>query len=189
MPWLIDAYNVLHQTMPPALAGLGEAGLCDRLTRGIWAAQSCILVCDGKPKPHSPDPAALPHVRLVFTGPHRSADDWITDHARKLSDPRRWVVVTTDRALQQRVRPRRVRLLDSDAFLSALARGQLPPSAPDQTIEGRSARPTKHTPHTIGEQQTQRWLKAFRLDEAQRQAWDGQLRHPGSSDAGESPPS
>ncbi len=51
MRLIIDGYNVLHETMPPPLAGLDEAGLCRALDASVWRSKSPVVVCDGRPKP------------------------------------------------------------------------------------------------------------------------------------------
>ena len=105
MPLLIDCYNVLHAQKPVSLAGLEEASLCALLAASPWARSGVTVVCDGRPKPHSPTPGELASspgggVELIFSGPGRSADDVIIGLIEKDSAPRRLTVVSSDRTIQ-----------------------------------------------------------------------------------------
>lgn len=121
MPIFIDCYNVLHADKPASLAGLGEASLCGLLAGSPWARGGVTVVCDGSPKPHSPDPRDVEPVALIFSGPGRSADDVIIQMIDKDSAPRRLTVVSSDREIRKAARRRRARDISSEAFLEKLA--------------------------------------------------------------------
>ena len=135
MPLLIDCYNVLHAEKPSSLAGLGEASLCGLLARSPWAKGGVTVVCDGRPKPHSPSPSEVGAVTLIFSGEvsggvsggmsgggaGRSADDVLIELIDKDSAPRRLTVVSSDRAIQRAAGRRKARCWSSEAFLKRLA--------------------------------------------------------------------
>jgi len=157
MPILIDCYNVLHAHKPVSLAGLGEASLCALLAASPWARGGVTVVCDGRPKPHSPNPGEVGAVELLFSGAGRSADDVIIELIQKDSAPRRLTVVSSDRQIRKAARRRRARDLSSEEFLSRLAKaarssgtGGPPPSKPDTG--------------PLSGDQVDRWLDAFGID-------------------------
>lgn len=125
MPLIIDCYNVLHTTMPPMLAGLGEAGLCHALARTTWASAGgglggITVVADGRPKPLGVVESPVAVVDLVYAGSHRSADDLIIDLINAYSAPRRLTVVSSDRVIRAAARRRRARDMSSDDFIDKL---------------------------------------------------------------------
>lgn len=131
MPLIIDCYNLLHQPMPPSLAGLDEQGLCRALAASHWAADHATIVCDGSPKPGAPAGSPVAGVSVLYSGPRRSADDLIRCLLHKSSAPRRVTVVTNDRELRQAARRRRARVLSCAAFIHSLARPAAAPPAAD----------------------------------------------------------
>lgn len=157
MALIVDCYNVLHTTMPPMLAGLSEAGLCQALARTSWAGGSggghpggghsggghsggggITVVADGRPKPLGVSESPVAAVDLVYAGSHRSADDLIIDLIDADSAPRRLTVVSSDRQIRAAARRRRARDMTSDAFIDKLchqlrkhAAGPPPPGRPN----------------------------------------------------------
>ncbi len=156
MPLLIDCYNVLHAEKPATLAGLGEASLCGLLAASPWARSGVTVVCDGRPKPHSPDPEAVGAVVLIFSGAGRSADDVIIELIEKDSAPRRLTVVSSDRAIRKAARRRRARDWSSEEFLSRLAKAARP--------SGGAASSGKPASGPLPDEQVDRWLDWFGID-------------------------
>ena len=157
MPVLIDCYNVLHTTMPPALAGMEENALCRMMARSVWRGQRIVIVCDGSVKPSTPSESPVEGVELIYSGKTRSADDVILEMIESDTAPRRLVVVSSDRELQKAARRRRARVLTSDEFIHILAT-PLPPGA--NTV-GR------HASAPLDKAQVDRWLKQFGFDPAE----------------------
>ncbi|MEM6333256.1 MAG: NYN domain-containing protein [Planctomycetota bacterium] len=154
---LIDAYNVLHTTMPPVLAGLDEAGLCVAITRSAFRRHRAVVVCDGRVKPLGPDASPVDGVDLLYSGPSRSADDVIIERIDASSTPRRLTVVSTDRQIRAAARRRRCKSLTSDEFIAAVAESldRTPPPP-------RNAKPAG----PLSDNQVQRWLRHFGIDDA-----------------------
>jgi predicted RNA-binding protein with PIN domain len=157
MPLLIDCYNVLHAEKPASLAGLGEASLCGLLMRSQWARGGVTVVCDGRPKPHSPSPDAVGAVTLIFSGAGRSADDVIIELIEKNTSPRRLTVVSSDRVIRKAARRRRARDVSSEEFLKQLARAA-------QSGGGGTASPGKPAVGPLPDEQVDRWLDWFGID-------------------------
>ena len=156
MPLLIDCYNVLHETMPPVLAGLDEAGLCVALSRSAFRHERAVVVCDGRPKPLRASESPVPNAELVFSGGTRSADALIVDLIDRDTAPRRLVVVSSDREIRKAARRRRAQSWTSDRFVVELAAslGQAPPADPSSKPSG-----------PLTDEQTRRWLDAFGVDD------------------------
>ncbi len=159
MPLIIDCYNVLHAQMPASLAGLGEASLCGLLAQSPWARGGVTVVCDGSPKPHSPDPDSVAGVDLIFSGPSRSADDVIIALIEQDTAPRRLTVVSSDRAIRKAARRRRARDMSSEDFVNKLAQ------APRGPGPGRSGG-GKPATGPLPKQQVDQWLDLFGIDPA-----------------------
>ncbi|MEM6855830.1 MAG: NYN domain-containing protein [Planctomycetota bacterium] len=158
MPLILDCYNVLHVTMPPMLAGLGEAGLCHALGRTTWAARGDIMVvADGRPKPLGVAESPVAAVDLVYSGSHRSADDLIIDLINAHSAPRRLTVVSSDRVIRAAARRRKARDLSSEDFIDQLCH-QLRQHAADPPPTGRP------NIAPLPPELVQRWRDAFEID-------------------------
>lgn len=153
MALLIDGYNLLHATMPPSLAGLDELGLCRVLARSTFASERTTIVCDGKPKPHAPA-GAFHGVRLVYSGPDRTADDVIIDLIERDTAPRRLIVVSSDRAIQAAARRRRANAVTADEFVNMLSHSR--PDASPGPVRPRGP---------LTDDQVRRWLREFGIDD------------------------
>jgi predicted RNA-binding protein with PIN domain len=153
MKVLIDCYNLLHATMPASLAGLEEMGLARVLARSAFAGRPVVIVCDGNPKPHAPA-GSLAGISLIYSGPNRSADDVIVDLIAKDHSPRRLMVVSSDRQIQQAARRRRAQAVSAEDFIHMLA----PHSA--SGAGSAAARPTE----PLTQDQVERWLEEFGID-------------------------
>jgi len=153
---LVDTYNLLHATMPPALAGLELAGLARLLAGGAWHGAPAVLVCDGRPKPGDPDPEGWEGITIVYSGIGRSADEVIAERVARDSAPRRLVVVSSDRAIERAARRRRARVIASPDFVGELAKLEA------RGERQRAAPPRPSGPLPPGE--VERWLKRFGVD-------------------------
>jgi predicted RNA-binding protein with PIN domain len=157
VPLLVDAYNVMHATMPPSLAGLDEAGLCRALGRSPWAGDRIVVVCDGVAKPLGVNESPDPRVDLVFSGPRRSADDVIIAMIDADTAPRRLTVVSTDREIRRAARRRRATSLTAEQFIQLLA------AARSGGSSSRADEPPPAGP--LDEAEVERWLRRFGVDE------------------------
>jgi predicted RNA-binding protein with PIN domain len=152
---LIDAYNVLHATMPAVLAGLDEEGLCVAIQRSAYRRHRAIVVCDGRVKPLGPEASPVDGVELVYSGSTRTADDVIIDRIDASHTPRRLVVVSTDREIRAAARRRRCTSVTSDDFVARVA----------ETLDRTPAPPRDAKPHgPLTGDQVDRWLKHFGID-------------------------
>ncbi|MCX5660395.1 MAG: NYN domain-containing protein [Planctomycetota bacterium] len=160
MPLLIDCYNVLHQTMPAALAGLDEGGLCVAVARR-FPGQKAVIVCDGQPKPGQPSQSPVDGVDLRYTGRGGSADALIIRLIDEDSAPRRLRVVSSDREIQKAARRRGAKVVESGPFAHELA--QRSEGSGGGRSGGGSDRPA--TPDRLSPDEVQRWIERFGLGE------------------------
>ena len=171
---VIDAYNVLHTTLPPGLAGLDVAGLSRALTRSKWRAGRMVVVCDGVAMPGTGpaaaatgEPAAggVQGVELVYSGKGRTADEVIEELVDGDTAPRRITVVSSDREVQKAARRRRAKAWTSERFISELARSLAEEAQRGEQRRrvGRSGSGTREHP-SVSDDEVQRWAQAFQLD-------------------------
>jgi predicted RNA-binding protein with PIN domain len=112
MPWLIDGSNVLGIAGADRHSDEAKRALVRTLTRFARAKRTRITcVFDGEPP--AGFATSLGAVSIVFSAA-RTADDIIVSRA---SHGRGWNVVTSDRALGDRIRGRHVTLVGSREFL------------------------------------------------------------------------
>jgi len=177
MPLLIDTYNVLHTVgiLPPDLAGIDAQGLIELLVESRYRHEKTTLVCDGVPTPPArPGGAAgagagdrpndrrasqFSIITIRYSGHGRPADDLIGQLVQASSAPRRLIVVSSDHAVQRAAKKRRCPTLTSQEFLQQLvydARG---------LESGGAAAVAKPLPGDMTDDQVDRWVKVFNLDQ------------------------
>jgi hypothetical protein len=171
MPLLIDCYNVLCANMPPSLAGLDEAGLCEALALSPWIEGGIVVAIDGSVKPHGPAYSPVPGVRLIYSGPSRSADDVIVELVNNDSAPKRLTVVTNDNQIKKEARRRRAKLMTVGKFIRALAAsaGHMERRRPasDQRSLNRSADVRRRASPGLSNKQVDGWMQEFGFDEGE----------------------
>jgi predicted RNA-binding protein with PIN domain len=153
MELLIDTWNVLHQTgiLPPESAGNGIQGLIRLIGDSRWSKDRITLVCDGTPSDFCPTGA---RVSVVFTGPHRTADDEIMHRVAKSSAKRSITVVTSDREIIRSIKAAGSQHLGSEAFLQILVDDHNTPQS--KKI---------HRPTGLSKEGAAEWKKRFGLDD------------------------
>ena len=153
MELLIDTWNVLHQTgiLPPESAGNGIKGLVRLIGSSRWSKDRATLVCDGTPSDSCPTGA---RVSVVFTGPHRSADDEIMQRVATSSAKRSITVITSDREIIRSIKAAGSQHLGSGAFLQMLVDDHDIPQSKKV-----------HRPAGLSEQGAAEWKELFGLDD------------------------
>lgn len=153
MELLIDTWNVLHQTgiLPPESAGNGIKGLVRLIGSSRWSKDKATLVCDGTPSDSCPTGAL---VSVVFTGPHRSADDEIMQRVASSSAKRSIIVVTSDREIIRSIKAAGSQHLGSGVFLQMLVDDH-------DTPQSKKV----HRPTGLSEQGAEEWKERFGLDD------------------------
>lgn len=130
---IVDVSNVLHTqgVLPADLAGIDLDGLIRLLVRSRYRGRPARLVCDGARRPvKTPKEDRGGDLRVLFSGPQSDADTVIQRLVQTDPDPRRVLVVSTDRAVRRHARRWRASVLRSDAFLRQLATDARRPATP-----------------------------------------------------------
>jgi len=130
--WLIDGYNVLHAGMlrREDRAQWWTRSHRDRLIERAGRLEADVLeiwiAFDGEDEGErtaglsgASGGQPAPIVRVVYA---RSADAWILERVRNALDPGRWVVVTADRKVADRVRHRGAEVVSPRDFLERCPR-------------------------------------------------------------------
>ncbi len=162
MPTLIDGYNLLRGAArwgPDKL--LGQLHLCELLGRwSVLTGQQVTIIFDG-PEPPSGYARQLKSsgIRVLHSGPGRSADELLIEEIQRCSAPRRLEVVSADREIRVAARRRRCREVEPQAFFESMC-ARL--SASDTRPTGRSEPATKRK--GLGEGELHFWLAEFGLD-------------------------
>jgi len=152
---LIDAYNLLHQPMPPALAGLDKVRLCQLLARTTWVHEGVRVICDGQPGPLDVQESPVPLVELLFSGARQKADDVIMRMVEKSTSPRQITVVSDDREIRQAARRRRCTCWGTGQFIHELLR---------QLRQAGASMDDKPSPDKLQKDDVEHWLRTFGYD-------------------------
>lgn len=155
---LIDGCNLLHVEgiLPPEVAGPDAAGLASLVARSRYRREEAIVVMDG-PRGSG---AGHDRVRVVASGPGRSADEWIAGAVDRSSSPRSILVVSSDREVQRQARRRRCRVLSAESFLRQLGEDAL------AAKDGRRSGPLPRGHARRESSSTEAWIREFGLTEA-----------------------
>jgi len=120
MPRIVDGDNLLGSWPGRERSDGARRELAREIFR--WSQgrhRRTVLVFDG-PQPPVPPPTSDVH----FSGPGKSADDWIMDFLQKQPDPRGWTLVTNDRRLADQGRHLGARIERCDQFRRHLLQRQ-----------------------------------------------------------------
>ena len=160
MKVLVDTMNALHKTgvLPPDLAGMDVQGLVVALSKGRWARNQVLLVCDGNPPPGE-RAAHAGGIRTIYSGNRCEADDVIEQLIERSDSPTRLLVVSEDRRIIKAARRRRCHTMASAAFLRSIVHDH----------ERRSARRSRSdagaSPDHISRKAADDWRNTFGIDE------------------------
>ena len=122
MAYLIDGNNLLGRIAPHELRErAGREGLVGRLLAFQKVTHSRIhLVFDGNPERERTEVAVNPKFTIHYPGEGQSADDVIEDVILRLTDRRRFFVVSSDRAIREFAKTSGVTAVTSEVFAREL---------------------------------------------------------------------
>ena len=154
---ILDTNNVLGATdaLPTEIAGPTPQEFVDLLLASRRYPGGFLLVCDGVRWDDAPK--SLPGgIQVRFSGHGVTADDVIARVVSQSSISRHLLVVTTDRALQKRVKRLKASTMDSKSFLEELGFDwQRAPQTPQQQVDGPGLDPnTVLPPDVVAEAET-----------------------------------
>lgn len=178
---IIDGYNVLHAAGrflsrdTPGGLEQDRRDLLRHVSQRLTPRERrrTTVVFDARDRSAFPTP---PHKEaelwVVFADRDGDADETIERLIRKNSAPRRLCVVSSDHRLQKAARRRRATYLDSDVFLSRLARRASRTEQRDEESEPTA----KHT-GGLPASEVEAWLRVFEGVEDIRCPADGRQPH------------
>jgi predicted RNA-binding protein with PIN domain len=122
MAYLIDGNNLLGRIAPDELRQRsGRDGLVVKLLAFQRVTRTRIhLVFDGNPERERTEVPVNPKFTILYPGEGQSADDVIEDVIRRLTDRRRFFVVSTDRAVREFAKENGVTPVTSELFAKEL---------------------------------------------------------------------
>lgn len=159
MPYVIDGNNVAY--------ALGDAGLDTGRQRLVGlllpladSGQKVTIVFDGpRPPPGLAQQIAQEPIEVLYSQ-HRTADAIILEIIAANSAPRRLIVVSSDRELQQAARRRQCVVIRSSNFVDLLIEANAP-VAPAKRGEPREKFAG------LSHDEVLDWLKEFHIDESE----------------------
>jgi hypothetical protein len=154
MGLIVDCNNLLHTSMPPALAGLDELRLCRLIGAGKPRGRA-VVVCDGGPRD---DQSAVNSVELMYAGPGRTADDVIIDLINADTAPRRLTVVSNDNQIRKAAKRLRAKALGCEQFISQLL------SWLSARRPGEATADDKPAAGPLDDDQVRKWLETFGVE-------------------------
>ena len=148
---ILDTNNVLGATdaLPTEIAGPTPQEFVDLLLASRRYTGGFLLVCDGVRWDDAPK--RLPSgIQVRFSGHGVTADDVIARVVSQSSISRHLLVITTDRALQKRVKRLKASTMDSKSFLEELGFDwQRAPQIPQQRVEAAGLDPNAVPPPDV----------------------------------------
>ena len=122
MAYLIDGNNLLGRVAPEELRERsGRDGLVVKLLAFQKVTHTRIrLVFDGHPEKDRTEVPVNPKFTILYPGEGQSADDVIEDILRRLTDRRRFFVVSSDRAVREFAKESGVTAVTSEEFAKEL---------------------------------------------------------------------
>jgi uncharacterized protein len=122
MAYLIDGNNLLGRIAPDELRERsGRDGLVVKLLAFQRVTRTRIhLVFDGNPERDRTEVPVNPKFTILYPGEGQSADDVIEDVIRRLTDRRRFFVVSSDRAVREFAKENGVTPVRSELFAKEL---------------------------------------------------------------------
>ena len=152
---LIDGHNLIGQTPGLSLADPNDEQKLIVMLRTYAARKQARLVVvfdSGNPGGKSKELSGG-NVTAIFAGSHTIADRILMERIRELKQPGDWVVVSSDREVQQAALRRRMNVWGSAKF----ARKMGPPPQRDASAEPPSPKDSGLTQAEVDE-----WLQVFK---------------------------
>ena len=152
---LIDGHNLIGQTPSLSLADPNDEQKLIVMLRQYAArkhARIVVVFDSGNPGGKSKELSGG-DVTAIFAGSHTNADRILMERIRELKQPGDWVVVSSDREVQQAAQQRRMNVWSSAEF----ARRMGPPPRRDASAEPPSPKDSGLTQAEVDE-----WLQVFK---------------------------
>jgi predicted RNA-binding protein with PIN domain len=159
VPILVDGHNLIGRLAKPSLEDADDEEELVRLLGSYRArtGKSITVVFDPGGAFALPQARRYRGIDVIFAPHGRSADAVIVQIVRKDRDPRRWLVITSDRDLAGTVRDLGARVQSAEAFARRLG----PPEAKGDGLAWKEA--------TLSTDEIDEWLDLFEGDDTSSQ--------------------
>jgi uncharacterized protein len=152
---LIDGHNLIGQTPDLSLADPNDEQKLVVMLRQYAARKNARIVVvfdSGNPGGRSKELSGG-HVTAIFAGSHTIADRILMERIRELKQPGDWVVVSSDREVQQAAQRRKMNVWSSTDFARRMG------APPQREIEPPEAKDSGLTKSEVDE-----WLRLFKQE-------------------------
>ncbi len=172
---LIDGYNVVAPSVPPARRGDANwlqrerLRLIDRLAKHLddhVRARTAVVFDAANPPPDRPSRFTISEIDIQFAVDYHEADDLIEELIAAHSAPKRLAVVSSDQRIQTAASRRGCATFASDAWLDDLLDGK-----PRLAIEyssgagqGSLSESGDEKPKTVSDEDLGQWMQEFGFD-------------------------
>ncbi len=164
MPYLFDGYNIYHAARKALeqWSAITVMGLCDFIAGDMsYIKESGKLIFDGVCPRGRDNSCQVGSLSIYYSGDYGvDADTLIEDIVFSSSDPKRLVVVSSDREIRAAVRTRKAVSLSSNEYLSEMVRRYNRPAPaprdPQQKTAGLTPAETKY------------WMKVFGINDQKK---------------------
>ncbi len=162
MPVLIDGYN-LYNYVKILYAQQQRVNLtlnvfCEMIESfAKRTRQKITIIFDGTlPYEMKYDTPKIANVKLIYTGPNKSADEYLEEQIKISSAPKLLTIISSDREIISAAKKRKCQILTSDEFWQIIAKEltrKRPKPLPREKQKGLSSTELDY------------WLKTFQIDD------------------------
>jgi predicted RNA-binding protein with PIN domain len=155
---MIDGHNLIGQLPDISLEDPNDEALLIQKLKGFVAktGRRCLVVFDHG-LPGGLSRMSSQGVQVVFASQRSTADRVMMERIKKIPDPREWVIVSSDRDVQETARLRRMPTMTSAEFAALM---QSPPRKVEDVGEASDVR--------LSKAEVDEWLKLFGGDRSDK---------------------
>jgi hypothetical protein len=173
---LIDGYNVVAPSVPPARRGDANwlhrerMRLIDRLVKNLdedVRERTAVVFDAANPPSDRPNRFTVSGIDIRFAVGYAEADDLIEEMIAAHSAPKRLAVVSSDVRIQTAASRRGCTTFASDVWLDDLLEGkpQLAIKPPRGAGQGSDRQPGDEKPQAVSDEDLQQWMQDFGFDQ------------------------
>lgn len=159
MPFIIDGYNVLRaiEKLSEEFEPISDLRMCQQISRFLKSlSEKGEIVFDGIGPPQKAGFNYLGDLEVIFSGTNTDADTVIEQKIAASTDPRRLVIVSSDRQIRLAARSKKADVIKSVDFWREVQK---------QLSRKRGIKEPDGKRKGINEAETERWMDIFDIDE------------------------
>ena len=159
MPFIIDGYNVLRaiEKLSEEFEPVSDLRMCQQISRYLKSqGEKGQIVFDGIGPPEKAGFNYLADLEVIFSGTNTDADTVIEQKIAASTDPKRLVIVSSDRQVRLAAKLKKADVIKSVDFWHEVQK---------QLSRKRGIKEPDGKRSGINEAETDRWMEMFDLDE------------------------